>query len=84
MQTRHPARYGQQVILQEGEGQVFEASEDGVTMAARNITPAELVAFKASPRGGVIVNRYISPSADDFFVEDASTGGVKINPDLLP
>lgn len=83
MQTRHPRIYGpsNQGIT---PGQVFEASEEGLTMRARNINPLVNQAFKASARGGATLNLNTAIGNDSFFVVDGTTGGLKINPELLP
>lgn len=83
MQTRHPRQYGPNA----GggiPGQVLEASEEGLTVRARPFSALPFLCLKESARGGVCINLGSDGHADDFLVADATTGGVKINPELLP
>lgn len=84
MQTRHPKQYGPTEAIQTpGTAQIFEASDYGLTIDTRPINPIAGQAFAASSRGGVKINLGSDASADSWFVADAATGGVKINPALL-
>lgn len=83
MQTRHPRQYGPDAAGVPA-GQVFEESDTGLTMRARPVNPEPAQAFRGSVRGGATLSLGALIPEDDFFTTDPVTGGVKINPDLLP